>query len=61
MRKYIRNMLRSQAERENVKPSKYVSDEFNKIQGRKYGYERRVKNQIKGTHKRSTWKARLSK
>lgn len=58
MRKYIRNVLRSQAERENVKPSKYVSDEFHKIQAKKYGYATRIKNQIKGTHKRSTWKAR---
>ena len=60
MRKYIRNMLRSKAERMNVKASRYVGAEFDKIQDKRYGSTRRDINQVKGTHKRSTWKQRIS-
>ena len=58
MRKIIRNMLRSKAERKDVKPSRFVKSEFNEIQVKKYGETRRLINQITGTHKRKTWKQR---
>lgn len=60
MRKYIRKMLRSKAERMRVKPSRFVGSEFDKIQVKKYGSTRRKLNQVKGTHKRSTWRQRVS-
>lgn len=60
MRKIIRNMLRSKAERIDVKPSRFVKSEFNKIQVKKYGNTRRLINQMKGTHKRKTWKQRYN-
>ena len=60
MRKYIRKMLRSKAERMRVKPSRFVGAEFDKIQVKRYGSTRRDVNQAKGTHKRSTWKQRIN-
>ena len=60
MRKFIRNMLRSQAERLGVKPSKYVAREFDKYAVKKYGETRRRINQAKGTHKRRTWGTRIA-
>lgn len=59
-RKCRRNMLRAQAERLGVKPSKYVAREFDKGQVKKYGRERRLINQAKGTHPRRTWKSRIA-
>lgn len=60
MRKLIRSMLRAEAERLGVKPSRYVSREFDKYQVKKYGATRRRINQARGTHKRNTWKNRVS-
>lgn len=60
MRKHIRNILRNQAEKMGVKPSRYVRSEFNDLQVKKYGYFARKKNQAKGTHKRSAWRNRVS-
>lgn len=60
MRKIIRNMLRSKAERMRVKPSRFVKYEFNEIQIKKYGKTRRLINQIKGTHKPKTWRTRIA-
>jgi hypothetical protein len=59
-RKCRRNMLRAQAERLGVKPSKYVAREFDKYQVKKYGHTRRLINQAKGTHPRRTWKPRIA-
>lgn len=58
MRKYIRNLLRSEGERKGEKPSAYVKIEFDKIQRRKYGRLVRLANQAHGTHKRITWHIR---
>ncbi len=55
-----RNMLRAQAERLGVKPSKYVAKEFDKAQVKKHGETRRRINQAKGTHPRRTWKQRIA-
>ena len=60
MRKFIRNALRAQAERMGVKPSRYVSREFDRIAVKKYGEKRRRINQAKGTHKRRTWGIRIA-
>lgn len=60
MRKYVRNMLRSKAERMRVKPSRYVGSKFNDIQVEKYGSTRRKINQAKGTHRRKTWGQRYA-
>lgn len=60
MRKYFRNKLRGEAERMGVKPSRYVSREFDKYQVKRYGETRRRVNQAKGTHKRKTWRIRIT-
>lgn len=60
MRKLLRSKFRSIAEKIKVKPSRYVSTEFNKYQTKKYGALTRKLNQIKGTHKRKTWKNRIN-
>lgn len=59
-RKCRRNMLRAQAEKLGVKPSKHVAREFDKQQVKKYGKTRRIINQAKGTHLRRTWKQRIA-
>ena len=60
MRKYVRNILRSKAERMRVKASRYVGSEFNDMQVEKYGAVYRKVNQARGTHKRITWKQRIN-
>lgn len=50
MRKYIREIIRVEGERQKLKPSRYVKSTFEQIQQKKYGVEKRKKNQAKGTH-----------
>lgn len=59
MRKYIRAMLRGQAEKMGAKSSKFVNYEFDRRQIKKYGIEQREINKAKGTHPKSRWKARF--
>lgn len=59
MRKYIREIMRNNARKQNIKPSKWVRSEFDRKQVKKYGQERRSINKAKGTHKRRTWKQRI--
>lgn len=59
MRKYVRAMLRGEAEKIGAKPSKYVNREFNRLQIKKYGETEREVNKAKGTHPQSRWKARI--
>lgn len=59
MRKLLRSILRSKAEKMGVKPSRYVRTEFDEYQSKKYGRVVRKLNQVKGTHKRKTWKYRI--
>lgn len=59
MRKYVRGMLRREAERKKIKPSKWVNREFDRIQIKKHGIEQREINKAKGTHKKSSWKTRI--
>lgn len=58
-RKYVRGMLRREAERKKIKPSKWVNREFDRIQIKKYGIEQRELNKAKGTHKKSSWRTRF--
>lgn len=60
MRKYIRAMSRGEAEKMGAKPSKWVRNEFDRYQIKKYGGKRRKINRAKGTHRRNTWKARIA-
>lgn len=60
MRKYIRNIIRRQAEDQGFKPSKCVRATFDSLQRKKYGAKRRVANILKGTHKRKLWRNRLN-
>lgn len=59
-RKYVRGILRHEAERKKIKPSKWVNREYNRLQIKKYGIERREINKATGTHKKSTWRARIA-
>ena len=59
MRKYIRAMLHEEAKRIGAKPSKYVNREFDRIQIKKYGIEKREINKAIGTAPKSRWKQRI--
>ena len=59
-RKYVRGMIRREAERKKIKPSKWVNREFDRIQIKKYGVEQREINKAKGTNKKSTWRPRIA-
>ena len=59
MRKYIRSMLRNTAEKEKIKASKYVHDNFEEMQIKKYGATRRKINEAKGAKPRRKWKNRI--
>lgn len=59
MRKYIRKIIRHEAEQEKAKPSKYVHYEFEKMQIKKYGFKKRLINKAKGTRRRINWKANI--
>ena len=58
MRKYIREIMRNNARKQKIKPSKWVRSEFDRKQVKKFGLKRRTINKAKGTHKRSIWKQR---
>ena len=57
MRKYIRAMLRGKAEKIGAKPSKYVNREFDRMQVKKYGVEKREINKARGTAPKRRWRA----
>ena len=60
MRKYIRQMMRYDAQCKGIKASKYVKEQFEKRQIKKYGpYIRDLAKAI-STHPRRTWKNRCS-
>lgn len=56
MRKYVREIMRTEGEREHLKPSRYVKAAFEQLQQKKYGVEKRKMNQAKGTRKKRLWK-----
>ena len=60
MRKYKREMLRREAVKQKISPSKYVRLAWDIMQKKLVGESIRKRNQARGTHKRSTWKARMT-
>lgn len=60
MRKYIRKILKYNAEKQSVKASKWVHNRFEQLQIKKYKKKRRDINKAKGTHPRHNWKARIA-
>ncbi len=59
MRKYIRKMLKSEAEQKGVKASKWVHRKFENLQIKKQGKKSRDIHRAVGTHKRRVWKSRI--
>lgn len=59
MRKYIRKMMKYNAEQQRIKASKFVHNNFEQLQIKKYTKTRRDINKAKGTHKRRIWKQRI--
>ena len=60
MRKYIRNLIRRQAEKNGEKASRSVRATFHELQIKKYGAKCRLANMCKSTHKRKLWRSRLN-
>lgn len=58
MRKYVRSILRAQADRKKEKPSDFIKHVFNKLQISKYGKIVREHNMLKGTHRKKNWEFR---
>ena len=59
MRKYYRYMLRHQAEKNGIKPSKYVAFGWNQFQEHRVGYITRQRNIAHGTHPKNRWPRRV--
>ena len=59
MRKIKRSILRKQAEDKKIKASKWVNLMWNTMQVKVYGVNKRLANQARGTHKKSTWRIRV--
>lgn len=60
MRKYKREMLRREAERNNYNPHDYVRFAWDALQKKTVGEAIRKRNQARGTHKKNTWRARMT-
>ena len=60
MRKYKREMFRREAERQHFSPSKYVHFAWDALQKKTVGETVRKCNQVRGTHKKNTWRARMT-
>lgn len=60
MRKYIREMIRRQAEKRGFKPSKTVHALWVRYQNEKRGEFVRMANAAKGTHKKKLWPSRIA-
>ncbi len=60
MRKILRDIIRSNAERGGYKPSKAVKSEWDKFQIKRIGATARKINQAKATHKKRTWTSRIN-
>lgn len=59
MRKYRRMLLRSKANKLHAKASNFVHKMWERHQIKKYGPTTVAINKAKGTHKKSTWPARI--
>lgn len=60
MRKYIRAMIKTDGERQHLKSSRYVKAVFERLQQKRYGVDKRKRNQAKGTHKKYLWGMRTA-
>ena len=60
MRKYLRSMMRADAVRLGVKPSRYVSQAWEKHMIDKVGMHTRMVNKAKGTAPKKLWKNRIA-
>ena len=59
MRKYLRRIARSQAERNGAKASKVVHDIWTRYQIQKYGERQVAVNRAIGTHPKKNWATRI--
>ena len=59
MRKYRRMLLRSKANKLQTNASKFVRKMWERYQIKKYGHAVVAINKARGTHKKSTWPARI--
>lgn len=59
MRKLRRKMLRYEAEHRHVKASQFIKEQWHRYQIRQVGDAARTAHITRGTHKKSTWSARL--
>lgn len=59
MRKLLRSMMRAEAEKKGMIPSKYVNSAWHKYQIDKVGLYNRLKNVAKGTSVKSKWRIRI--
>lgn len=60
MRKYVRVIIKTEGEHQHLKASRYVKAMFEQLQQKRYGVEKRRKNQAKGTHKKYLWRSRTA-
>jgi len=59
MRKLIRNIWRARAKDLKVKQSEFIKNAWNETQIQKVGIDKRIRNQAKGTHKKSIFRYRI--
>lgn len=67
MRKLRRAMMKAEAEHRHVKSSRFIKEQWHRYQIRKWnrlfpkkGEYLRMIHMVHGTHKRNTWKSRLT-
>lgn len=60
MRRLMRSILRSRAEKKGVKPSRYVAKMWNRYEVRKLGQAERDLNVRRGTKPKRLWPGRVS-
>lgn len=60
MRKYIRNMMRHEAERTGKRASEFVHAAWENRQIARVGWKRRMMNIAKGTAPKRKWAARIA-
>lgn len=56
MRKYIRYGLRVYAEKKGIKPSAFVSEQWERLQIKRYGIAARSRNVLHGTKPAYKWR-----
>ena len=55
MRKHIREIMRREAERNHYKPSKAVNNLWSKLQDKRYGRNKHLAFQARGTRPKHKW------